>query len=87
MKNNIIDLSQHKLFMNIKDRVAKIIWARKVYDDIYEVSFEFEGKGYQLWFVRVKQEGGFDPICCSMYQSLETMAIRMKEQLLLEGVE
>lgn len=77
-----IMLSDRKLKMVVDGRIGKVIWARKVFDDIYEVSFEFDSKGYQLWFVRVKEEGGFDPICCSMYQSIETMAIRMKEDMM-----
>lgn len=75
-------LTNLKLKMILEGHLVKIIWAKKIFDDIYEVSFEFPGGGYQLWFVKALSTGGFEPICCSMYQSLETMAIRMKEEMM-----
>jgi len=81
----IYDLTSYKLRMVIDKEVVTAIWARPVFKDIYEVSFMFNSGGYQLWFVRAMETGGFDPICCSMYQSMETMAIRLKEEMLEEG--
>jgi hypothetical protein len=70
--------------MLVEGKPAQVIWAEKCFEDIYEVSFRFlEGDyagGYQTWFARVKKEGGFEPICCSMYQSLETQAINLRRE-------
>ena len=85
--NTTIDLREYKLKMVLPiadyERIGSIVWARKVFDNIYELSFLLEDGGYTLWFARAKQEGGFELISCSLYDSVETMAIKWKEQDLL----
>jgi hypothetical protein len=71
--------------MYLEDHLVKVIWAEKVFEDIYEVSFKFidnypYDSGFQLWFVKLKPDGGFEPICCSMYISDMTKAIRLKQE-------
>jgi hypothetical protein len=77
-------LSHLNLRMLVEDKLAQVIWAEKCFEYIYEVSFKFlrgdYKDGYQLWFVRFKPKGGFEPICCSMYQSLETQAINLRRE-------
>jgi len=82
MINPVIILRDQKpkIRMMVEGRLATVMWARKIYDDIYEVSLEFDEKGYQLWFAQMSATEGIIPICCSMYQSLATMAIRHKEE-------
>lgn len=82
--SEVIILSHMKLRMMVDKRLATIMWARKVYEDIYELSFRFDDGGYQLWYARALEEGGFSLISCSMYNSLETQAIKLKE-LLMKG--
>lgn len=74
-----------QLKMPVGRYVGTIVWARKVYDDIYELSFLLDIGGYQLWFAQALEAGGFNLISCSMYESVETLAIKLKEETLKEA--
>ncbi len=77
---SVINVSSKNLRMLVDGYKAKLVWGRKIFNDIYELSFEFGNKGYQTWYAQAKEEGGFDLISCSMYLSLETIAIKLKEE-------
>ncbi len=76
-----------QLRMIVRGEVATMIWILKLYDDIYQASFRFGEKSYQLWYIRAKKEGGFNPICCSDYESPNTIAIRNKAMIVAEREE
>jgi hypothetical protein len=71
--------------MKVDNHLVKVIWAEKAFEDIYEVSLKFidsypYDQGFQLWFVKLKPEGGFESICCSMYDSTESLLIKLKRE-------
>ncbi len=78
--NPVINLRDKNLRMKIKDSVARINWARKVHENIYEIGVFFESGrlegGSQNWFVEAKVGEGFIPLECSMYKTSITDMIR-----------
>ena len=79
----ITPLRNKTLHMKIENNVARINWAEKVTEDIYEVGVFFvrgplEG-GSQTWFVRAVIGEGFIPIECSMYVTPETKILRLQQ--------
>jgi len=79
----VMILREYNLRMLLGNEVVTLQWARKVFEDIYEVSVRYKERGYQTWYMKALATGGFEPISCSMYLSLETMAIKLKEQELM----
>ncbi len=74
------------LYLEVDGRAGKVMWVRPVegVPDLTEVSLEFEhgqSRGYQLWFFR-----GDTPLCCSMYLSPDTQAIRLREEAHRAGI-
>ena len=79
--NNVINLRDKDIKMNLKDSIARINWARKIHNDIYEVGVFFESGrmegGSQNWFVKAEVGKGFIPIECSMYKTPETVVLNL----------
>lgn len=77
------NLRDKNLRMKIKDSVARINWARKVHENIYEIGVFFESGrlegGSQNWYVEAEIGKGFIPIECSMYITTETKLLRMAD--------
>jgi len=63
-------------------RECQLIWARKMFsdNDIYEFSLRpIDTDGYTCWYAHVNDKG-VEWICCSLTLTLETMAIKAKEE-------
>lgn len=86
MKGDQIKRLAHlSLYLEVDGTMGRIMWIRPVLGttDIFEASLEFEhsqGRGYQTWFIK-----GEEPICCSMYLSPDTQAIRIREEAYRAG--
>jgi hypothetical protein len=63
---------------------ANLNWAKKLFDNVYEVGVSYKDGGSHTWYVEIT-EGQFRFICCAQYESIECLAIRFREQV--ESVE
>lgn len=79
--NNVINLRDKNIRMSLKDSVARINWARKIHESVYEIGVFFESGrlegGSQTWFVEAKVGEGFIPIECSMYKTPQTTVLNL----------
>jgi len=78
-------LRDKNLRMKIKDSIARINWARKVHENVYEIGVFFESGrlegGSQTWYVSAEVGKGFEPIECSMYKTQITNVLRLADNL------
>jgi hypothetical protein len=63
---------------------AKLNWAKKQFDNIYEVGVSYADGGSHTWYAEIV-DGKFNFICCAQYESIECMAIRLKIDWKEEG--
>ncbi len=73
-------LSQENRMAVLPDgRSCHIIWAKKIFDNIYKFSLKvLNTDGYTMWYAQINEDG-VKWISCALYESIETLVIRMKE--------
>ena len=60
MKLGAMILREYNLRMLLGNEVVTLQWARKVFEDIYEVSVRYKERGYQTWYMKALATGGFE---------------------------
>ena len=78
-----LNVRDKKLVVDVKGHPAQLVWIRDVVKDIYEVSVQYVGgsldSGFHTWFTKISPDGSCDFITCSMYESIEMLAIKAAE--------